>query len=79
MKLHSVGWFSVICRQAVITLSGLYCSVPSEMKREEREREEWRQRTDEVKGRMEPRREKYYVPDSSLQQPCLNWCRMSMR
>ena len=34
MKLHSVGWFCVICWQAVITLSGLYCSVHSEMKRE---------------------------------------------
>lgn len=36
MKLPSVGWFYVICRQAVITLSGLYCTVHSEMKREER-------------------------------------------
>lgn len=36
MKLHSVGWFCVICRQAVITLSGLYCTAHSEMKREER-------------------------------------------
>lgn len=48
MKLHSVGRFCVICRQAVITLSGLYCTVPSEMKREERGVEAesgWSQRT----------------------------------
>lgn len=36
MKLHSVGWFCAICWQAVITLSGFYFTVPSEMKREER-------------------------------------------
>lgn len=26
MKLHSVGWFCVVCWHAVITLSGLYCT-----------------------------------------------------
>lgn len=26
MKLHSVGWFCVVCWHTVITLSGLYCT-----------------------------------------------------
>lgn len=72
MKLHYVGWLCVICRQAVITLSGLYCTVHSEMKREERGEEAecgWSQRTN---GVIEG--EKYCVSGCCLQQPRWKWC-----
>lgn len=67
MKLHSVGWFCVICREAVITLSGLYCSLHSEMKPgEEREVEAESGESQRMNGEKKHRTERNITFKSSI-------------